>query len=177
MIEEIFSMLFSLIGIMFVSMWYLLKLTVIYLWRHPRVLLLTLIVLFVTFFQFYRLSANGSTLGTDPSDVAAAKEIVSGHIFITGPKDASGSYATGPLYYHLATPFLWLFGGQATGIIVMVEFVILITVYLLFNMGKNFFISKEAGLFAAALYAVSSLVITNARASAIPVLILFLHFS
>lgn len=172
MLEEIFSMLFDIFKIMFMELWLLFKSTVVYLWHHPRVLLLTLIVLFVTFFQFYRLSASGSQLSTDRSEIPAVQKIIAGYPFIPGPQADNGNYTMGPLYYHIAMPFVVASSGDPIGIIIMVEMFSIAIVYLLFHIGKNFF-SKEAGLFAAALYAVSALFIDYARMSALPVLMLF----
>ncbi|MGH7204296.1 MAG: ArnT family glycosyltransferase, partial [Candidatus Levyibacteriota bacterium] len=166
MLGEILYMLFDICRIFLLEIWHLIK----YLWHHPKVLLLTIILLAVITFQFYRLSSPGSMLGNNGLDIAATQDIFRGHLFPAGPTAPGSSYATGPLYYYLVLPFVWIFGQSGT--IVMVEIFTFATIYLFFFTGRRFF-NKDAGLFSATLYAISTFVLTSSRESAIAAIIPF----
>ena len=76
----------------------------------------------------------------------------------------AGDFFTGPIYYYLMAPFLWLFHLDPVGPAVMVALFGVATVWLIYHVGKEFF-DKKTGLIAAALYSVSPLVITYSHSS------------
>jgi len=90
--------------------------------------------------------------------------ILQGHFTLLGPRASAGDFFTGPIYYYMMAPFLWLFHLDPVGPAVMVALFGVATVWLIYQAGKDFFDTKT-GLIAAALYAVSPLVITYSHSS------------
>lgn len=126
--------------------------------------LLLLILLLSAFLRLYRISDYMTFLGDEGRDVMVAKGILEGNFTLLGPRASAGDFFLGPVYYYMIAPFLWLFRMDPVGPSVMVGLLGVATVFLLYFVGKRFF-SEKAGLFAAALYAVSPLVITYSHSS------------
>lgn len=126
--------------------------------------LLILILLLAAFLRLYRISDYMTFLGDEGRDVLVALGILHGHFTLLGPRASAGNFFTGPVYYYMMAPFLWLFNLNPVGPAVMVALFSVATVWLIYQMGKDFF-DKRAGLIAAALYAVSPLVITYSHSS------------
>ncbi len=126
--------------------------------------LLILILLLAAFMRLYRISDYMTFLGDEGRDVLVALGILQGHFTLLGPRASAGDFFTGPIYYYMMAPFLWLFHLDPVGPAVMVALFGTATVWLIYHVGKNFF-DKKTGLIAAALYAVSPLVITYSHSS------------
>lgn len=126
--------------------------------------ILILILLLSAFLRIYRISDYMTFLGDEGRDVMVVKSILQGDITFLGPRSSAGDFYMGPAYYYMMTPFLWLFNYDPVGPAIMVALVSVATVFLLYVVGKRFF-STVAGLFAAALYAVSPLVINYSHSS------------
>jgi 4-amino-4-deoxy-L-arabinose transferase-like glycosyltransferase len=103
-------------------------------------------------------------LGDEGRDALVAKGILEGNFTLLGPRSSAGDFFMGPIYYYFITPFLWLWHLDPVGPAIMVALFSVATIFLTYWVGKKFF-NQTAGLFAAALYAVSPLVINYAHSS------------
>src|SRR6266498_1836061 len=128
------------------------------------IIILVLIVLLAAFLRLYRISDYMTFLGDEGRDVLVAKGILEGNLTLLGPRASAGDFFTGPIYYYMMAPFLWLFRLDPVGPAVMVALFGVATVFLVYFVGKEFF-NKKTGLIAAALYAVSPLVLVYSRSS------------
>jgi 4-amino-4-deoxy-L-arabinose transferase-like glycosyltransferase len=132
--------------------------------KHKSIIILAIILLVAAFLRIYRISDYMTFLGDEGRDVLVVKGILEGNLTLLGPRASAGDFFTGPIYYYMMTPFLWLWQYDPVGPAIMVALFGIATVYLVYLVGKNFF-DERAGLFAAALYAVSPLVLTYSRSS------------
>jgi len=132
--------------------------------KKLSVVLLILILLLAAFLRLYRIGDYMTFLGDEGRDALVAKGILEGHLTLLGPRSSAGNFFMGPAYYYMITPFLWLFHLDPVGPAVMVGLFGIATVLLIYWVCKRFF-GRKAGLFAAALYAVSPLVITYSHSS------------
>lgn len=103
-------------------------------------------------------------LGDEGRDVLVAKHILEGELTFLGPRASAGDFYLGPIYYYAMTPFLLLFNYDPVGPAVMVALFGIATVYLVYYVTAKF-TNKVGGLAAAALYAISPLVLTYSRSS------------
>lgn len=127
-------------------------------------LFLFLILAFASFLRLYRIESYMTFLGDEGRDVLIVKHILEGDLVGLGPTASVGGFFLGPIYYYFMAPFLWLFNFSPVGPAVMVALFGIATVYLVYLAGKEFF-GQKAGLAAAALYAVSPVVIAYSRSS------------
>lgn len=127
-------------------------------------ILLILILLLAAFMRLYMIGGYMNFLGDEGRDALVALGILQGHFTLLGPRASAGNFFTGPIYYYMMAPFLWLFHLDPVGPAVMVALFGIATVWLIYHVGKDFF-DKKTGLIAAALYAVSPLVITYSHSS------------
>jgi 4-amino-4-deoxy-L-arabinose transferase-like glycosyltransferase len=131
--------------------------------RLPLILFIFIIIL-AAFLRLYQISSYMEFLGDEGRDVLVAKDILSGHLTLLGPRSSAGDFYMGPFYYYLITPFLLLSNYDPVGPAIMVALFGVATVFLIYLVGKKFF-GPVAGLFAAALYAVSPLVLAYSHSS------------
>lgn len=129
-----------------------------------QVLTILAIVILAAFLRLYRISDYMTFLGDEGRDVLIAKGILEGHFTLLGPRASAGDFFTGPLYYYLMAPFLWLFHLDPVGPAVMIALIGIATVFLIYKVSKEFF-GFKAAIVASALYAVSPLVIAYSRSS------------
>lgn len=127
-------------------------------------ILLTFILLLAAFMRLYMISDYMTFLGDEGRDALVALGILHGHFTLLGPQASAGNFFTGPIYYYMMTPFLWLFHLDPVGPAVMVALVGVATVWLIYIVGSEFF-DRKTGIIAAALYSVSPLVITYSHSS------------
>lgn len=139
-------------------------------------ILLGLVLILATFLRLYRISEYMTFLGDEGRDALVALGILQGHFTLLGPRASAGDFFTGPIYYYMMAPFLWLFHLDPVGPAVMVALVGVATVWLTYHVGKAFF-DKKTGLIAAALYAVSPLVINYSHSSWNPNVVPFFALS
>lgn len=132
--------------------------------KHLPLILLILILILAAFLRLYRISDYMTFLGDEGRDVLVAKHILEGDFTLLGPRASAGDFFLGPIYYYMIAPWLWLFQYDPVGPAVFVALLGVATVWLIHLVGKRFF-NVEAGLFAAALYAVSPLVLVYSRSS------------
>ena len=128
------------------------------------VLLVGVLVL-AAFLRFYKISEYMTFLGDEGRDVIVIKKMLVDHHFpLIGPPTSIGNIYLGPLYYYMmAIPMaiFWLNPVAAAG---MNAFLGVATVAFTYYLGKNWF-SRQAGLIAAYLYAISPVTIIYSRSS------------
>lgn len=133
--------------------------------RHKvEFILLLLIIIAASFLRLYRISDYMTFLGDEGRDAIVAKDILRGQLTLLGPRASAGDFFLGPIYYYMMAPFLFLSNLDPVGPAVMVALFGIATVFLVYFVGRKFF-GERAGLMAAALYAVSPLVIAYSRSS------------
>ncbi len=130
--------------------------------RHG--LVLVFILALASFMRLYKISEYMTFLGDEGRDAIVAKQILEGNLTFLGPRASAGDFFLGPIYYYMIAPFLALFNYDPVGPAVMVALFGVATVFLIYFVSSKFF-SKEAGLIAASLYAISPIVIAFSRSS------------
>ncbi len=103
-------------------------------------------------------------LGDEGRDVIIVRDILMGHFTLLGPRASAADFFTGPIYYYMMAPFLFLANYNPVGPAIMIAFLGIATVFLVYRFGKEW-VGLQAALIAAALYAVSPLVISYSRSS------------
>lgn len=126
---------------------------------------LILILLVSAFFRFYRIREYMTFLGDEGRDVLIVKRmLLDGKFTLLGPITSVGSIYMGPVYYYLTAPFLFLANFDPVGPAIMVALFSLLTIYLIYKFGRDFF-DEKAGLAAAFTYGISNLSIIYGRSS------------
>lgn len=127
--------------------------------------LLALILIAAAYLRLYNIAGYMTFLGDEGRDMLVVKRMIVDHDpTLLGPTASVGGFFLGPIYYYFMLPFLWLWKLDPTGPAVMVALFGIATVYLVFRAGRDFF-GTTAGLIAAALYALSPVVIAYSRSS------------
>lgn len=126
--------------------------------------LLVFILALAAFMRLYRIQDYMTFLGDEGRDVLVVYNILHGHLTLLGPTSSVGGFFLGPIYYYFMAPFLWVFKYNPVGPAVGVALIGVLTVWLIYLVGKDFFNTK-VGLIAALIYAISPLVITYSRSS------------
>ncbi len=132
--------------------------------KRSSTIVIIFILLLAAFMRLYRIGEYMTFLGDEGRDLLAVLEILRGNIIFLGPRSSAADFYYGPVYFYMITPFLWLFNYDPVGPAVFIALVGIATVYLVYHVGKKLF-NEPAGLFAAALYAVSPVVLTYSRSS------------
>ena len=122
------------------------------------------IILLAAFLRLYRIDSYLNFLGDEGRDVMVVRNILHGDLTFLGPRSSAGDFYLGPIYYYFMAPFLFLSNYHPVGPAIMAALFSIATVYLIYRVGSEFF-SKNAGLIAALLYAISPLVIIHSRSS------------
>jgi 4-amino-4-deoxy-L-arabinose transferase-like glycosyltransferase len=135
-----------------------------YLKKHKESIAICLIVFLAAFLRLYRIGDYMTFLGDEGRDVLIVKGILEGNLTLLGPRSSAGNFFTGPIYYYMIAPFLWLSHLDPVGPAIMIALLGTATVYLLYYFCKKFF-NPQIGLIAAFLYTISPLVITYSRSS------------
>ncbi|MBI5045077.1 MAG: glycosyltransferase family 39 protein [Candidatus Levybacteria bacterium] len=130
----------------------------------PHNILLSCIVLLAASLRLYKISDYMTFLGDEGRDVLIVKHILEGNFTLLGPRSSAADFFYGPIYYYLITPFLWLFKLDPVGPAVFIAIIGILTVYLVYIVGKEW-IGIRGGLIAAALYAISPVVLVYSRSS------------
>lgn len=129
-----------------------------------ELLCLLTILLVGAFFRLYKISDYMTFLGDEGRDVMVAKGILQGDLTLLGPRASAGDFFLGPIYYYMIAPFLLLTKLDPVGPAIMVALFGIVTVGLIYYVGKMFF-GRKAGMIASSLYAVSPLVVAYSRSS------------
>lgn len=127
-------------------------------------LILVVILLTASFLRLYKISEYMTFLGDEGRDVLVVKHILQGSFTLLGPRASAGDFFLGPVYYYFMAPFLLLFNFNPVGPAVMIALMGTLTVFLIYKIGTDIF-NIKTGLIAAALYAISPLVIAYSRSS------------
>lgn len=133
-------------------------------YKHRINILLIIILILAAYLRLYRISDYMTFLGDEGRDLIEVKKILSGDLVFLGPRSSAADFYYGPIYFYLITPFLWLFNYDPVGPAVFIALLGVVTVYLVYYVGKEL-LNERVGLIAAALYAVSPLVIAYSRSS------------
>jgi len=131
---------------------------------YSQNLLILVILIIASFYRFYSIDMYMTFLGDEGRDVLVVYKILHGDLTLLGPTASVGGFFLGPIYYYFMVPFLWLFNYNPVGPAVMIAFFGIVTVWLIYKVGKEFF-GVSVGLIAAGLYAISPLVVTYSRSS------------
>ena len=130
-----------------------------------ELILLLLILGLGTLLRFYQIRGHATFLGDEGRDAIIVKRMIVDHKFtLLGPTVSFGNLYLGPIYYYLMTIPLWLTNLDPVGPAMMVAGFGVISIFLVYLLGREFF-DRTAGLTAAALYAASHLIIVHTRSS------------
>lgn len=117
------------------------------------------------FFRLYRIDQYMIFLGDEGRDAQVIKEMVDiGHFPLIGPPTSVGNIYLGPLYYYLMLVPMFLFNLNPVAASVMVGIIGVLTVGLIYYLGKVWF-GRKAGLVASFLYAISPVTIAYSNFS------------
>lgn len=117
------------------------------------------------FLRLYRISEYLTFLGDEGRDAIVVRRLlVDFDPILIGPGTSIGNMYLGPLYYYMMAPAQLLSGLSPVGPAVMVAILSIVTVWLTFKIAKDWF-GSLAGVVAAALYAVSPVVIVHSHSS------------
>ncbi len=126
--------------------------------------LIAFIIVSAAFLRLYKIADYMTFLGDEGRDVLVVYNILHGKLTLLGPTASVGGFFLGPIYYYFIAPFLWLFNYSPVGPAVMVALFGIVTVWLVYKVGTEFF-NKNVGLLAASLYAISPLIVSYSRSS------------
>ncbi len=117
------------------------------------------------FLRFYNLEDSVQFLGDQGRDALIVSRIFRQHdpVFI-GPVTSVGNMYLGPFYYYFMLPFLWLSYPSPMGPVYAVAFISLVTVFLVYRLGKEI-VGEKAALIGMTIFAFSSSVVAHARFS------------
>jgi 4-amino-4-deoxy-L-arabinose transferase-like glycosyltransferase len=133
--------------------------------KRPEFIALFLILLLGTILRLYKIDGFMTFLGDEGRDMIIVRRLlVDGNFFLIGPGTSVGNMYLGPLYYYLIAPALLLANFSPVGPSVFVALVGVATIYLTWHACRKWF-GSTAALIAAALYAISPIVIINSRSS------------
>ncbi|HVZ67125.1 MAG TPA: glycosyltransferase family 39 protein [Patescibacteria group bacterium] len=132
--------------------------------KNYVVIILALILVFATFLRLYKIEDYMTFLGDEGRDVLIVRDILHGHLTFLGPRTSAADFYTGPIYYYMMAPFLFLANYNPVGPAIMIALLGIATVYLVFRFGREWF-GTTAALVAAGLYTISPLVIAYSRSS------------
>lgn len=141
--------------------------------RNNKVEFAILVVILVVgaFLRLYKIADYMTYLGDEGRDVIVVRRLlVYFDPILIGPGTSIGNMYLGPLYYYLIAPSLLLAGFSPVGPSVFVALVGVLTVFLVWKFGREWFptslkLRGTSGLIAAALYAISPTVIIFSRSS------------
>lgn len=123
------------------------------------------VVCAAAFLRFYNLEDSVQFLGDQGRDALVVSKIFrqSDPVFI-GPVTSVGNMYLGPFYYYFMLPFLWLTYPSPMGPVYAVAFIGVLTVFLVYKLGKEI-VGEKAALIAMTLFAFSSAAVAQARFS------------
>lgn len=116
------------------------------------------------YLRLYKISDYMTFLGDEGRDVLVVKGILEGDLTLLGPRASAADFFTGPIYYYLMAPFLWLFNYDPVGPAVMIALLGIASIFLIYYIGRKVF-GINAALIAAFLYSISPVVIAYSRSS------------
>lgn len=127
--------------------------------------LLVIIMVVASFVRLWRIPETLQFLGDQGRDAIIVSRIFKeADLVFIGPVTSVGNMYLGPLYYYFMLPFLWLSYPSPLGPVYAVACLGILTVFLMYALGKRM-LNREVALLAAALMAISKTVATNTRFS------------
>lgn len=132
--------------------------------KNYEKIILILILVVAVFYRFYNIRNYMTFLGDEGRDVLVVYRILHGQLTLLGPTASVGGFFLGPIYYYFMAPFLWLFNYDPVGPAIMIALFGVVTVWLVYKVGKEFF-GSAVGMIASGLYAISPLVVIYSRSS------------
>lgn len=138
--------------------------------KHRLEIVLLIIFLVIgAWLRLFRISEYMTFLGDEGRDARVVRNlVVHADPVLIGPMTSvvtsAGHMYLGPLYYYLIAPALLIFGLSPVGPSVMVALISLLTLVMIWWLGRNWW-GPIAGLSGAALFAVSPTVIIYSRSS------------
>jgi 4-amino-4-deoxy-L-arabinose transferase-like glycosyltransferase len=131
-----------------------------------ELIVLGLILLISLFCRLYRISDYMTFLGDEGRDVLVIRDIVTlKHFPLIGPGTSVGNMYLGPLYYYLVSPSLIISHLSPVGPAVEVALIGVLTVFLLWWVGRSWFKHPLTPLLLSLLYGLSPAVIVYSRSS------------
>lgn len=133
--------------------------------KRWEIVCISVIVLIGAFLRLYRLPESLMFRGDQGRDAIIAKNILKeGDVALIGPVTSVGNMYLGPLYYYFMVPFLALTYPDPVGPAFGVALVNILTIYLIYWVGKKT-IGSRAGMLAALIFALMPSAIIYGRFS------------
>jgi len=127
--------------------------------------MIAVLTLLAGFLRLYRLEPSLQFLGDQGRDALVMYRLLAhGDFPFIGPITSVGGFYLGPLYYYLMAPFLWLARFNPVGPAAATAVLGIVTVPLLYWVAKKLF-SHRVGLWAAGLYALAYIPISETRSA------------
>lgn len=139
--------------------------------NRKELFVLVIILLIAAFLRLYRIGSYMTFLGDEGRDVIIVRDIfVKFHPPLIGPGTSIGNMYLGPLYYYMMAIPLLLAGFSPVGPAVMIAVLGIITVGMVWWIGREWFTPAPGriawgALIASGLYAISPTVIIYSRSS------------
>lgn len=133
--------------------------------KKIEIILLAAVIVLAIFFRFWQIRDYVVFLGDEGRDMMVMRDmIIEKKPAFLGPTASVGGFYLGPIYYWMATPFLFLSGFDPVGPSAMVAAIGVATVFLLYK-----FLRTAAGfwpaILASSLYATAPLIVRYSRSS------------
>lgn len=136
--------------------------------------LLVFILILALFLRVWKIDQYLPFLGDEGRDVRVVRRfLTSFDLMFIGPRTSIGDMYLGPFYYYLISPFLLLWNYSPVGPAVCVSLFSVATVYLIWFTVREWF-GKYGAIAASLLFAISPIIIINARHSWNPNIMPFL---
>src|SRR3989344_463006 len=132
--------------------------------KKVTLVILVAVILLAAFLRLFRIADYLNFLGDEGRDVMVVRNILHGDLTFLGPRSSAGDFYTGPIYYYMMAPFLFLSNYNPVGPAIMIALLSVATVYMIYRFGREW-VGEPGALAAAALYAVSPLVIQYSQSS------------
>ena len=129
-----------------------------------ELIFLFLLTALAVFFRFYRINELHIFTYDQARDALFIKRIIVDHKFLLiGPQSSIPGLFTGPAYYYLMAPFLWIFKLNPFGIDVAIAFFGVLTVVFLYYLIKIFSKDRYIAWLTALIYAVQPQIVNQSR--------------
>src|SRR3989344_5101981 len=130
-----------------------------------KLILLILLLITAIFFRFWQIKDYVVFLGDEGRDMIIMRNIfVNKNLPFLGPTASVGGFYLGPIYYWMATPFLYLFDFDPVGPSYFVAIIGVATVLLLYKFLKEA-VGFWPAILASFLYATAPLIVRYSRSS------------
>jgi len=129
-----------------------------------EILFLLLIIILAAFLRFYQINRFHFFNYDQARDALFIKRIIVDHQFrLIGTQTSIPGFYTGPAYYYLMAPFLWLFRLNPVGIDVGIAIIGFLTVIIFYWLLLRFTQDKVVSLAFTALYATQPQIVQQSR--------------